>query len=90
MLWISDCPFSWDQGVVGPLVLADGELVLGCDSCGSMWRTMADVAEERRTDGAAAREIGAGDPNARPLTLRWAAASDLRGTPWETLEWKEL
>ena len=90
MLWIKDCPFSWDQGMVGPVVMADGSIALCCDSDGAIWRTMEDMETDRRTDGAAQTEIGGGDPKLRPETVRWAEREDLEGTPWAGLEWKEL
>ncbi len=90
MLWIKDCPFSWDQGMVGPVVLADGSIALACDSDGAIWRTMEDLETDRRTDGAAQAEIGGGDPALRPETVRWAERADLEGTPWADLAWQEL
>jgi hypothetical protein len=90
MIWCCECPFWWDQGVVGPVILESGEIVLACDSCGAMWRTLEDATITRESDGDDNREIGGRDPAARPATVRWAERADLAGTPWADLEWKNL
>jgi hypothetical protein len=87
MIWLCDCPFWWDQGRVGPVMLEDGQVVLACDSCGAMWRTPEDVEADRGSESGETHEIGGGDPQKRPISVRWATREDVDMVGWGELPW---
>jgi hypothetical protein len=87
MLWLRECVRSCDQGLVRPLVTAGGQVVLICDSCGTVWCSPADLerdlyAEPQEPDW----KTHCGD-HVQPGTTRWATEEDVAGVAWGHLTW---
>ncbi|MFW5416241.1 hypothetical protein J0910_06415 [Nocardiopsis sp. CNT-189] len=94
-MWLAECPFPWDQGLVRPLVTRAGAVVLMCDSCSAVWCRPEDVGAD--PDGPHARErysvpsapgweTGCG-ADVRPGTVRWAREADVARAGWAGLRW---
>jgi hypothetical protein len=89
VLWLEECPFYWDEGLVRPLVTANGKVVLMCDSCSTVWCGPGDVESGRYSEPAdPGWETNCGT-HVRPGTTRWARAADVRRAGWTRFDWHE-
>ncbi|HEY2057157.1 MAG TPA: hypothetical protein VGH57_02195 [Amycolatopsis sp.] len=89
-MWLVECPSFWDQGLIRPLVVEGGKVVLMCDSCAAVWHTPADIEEFEHVEPCEPDwSIGAG-AHVRPGTVRWAEPADVSSVGWGSLAWREL
>jgi hypothetical protein len=88
MMWLRECPFVWDQGLVRPLVTESGTVVLMCDSCDTVWCSPSDIDAELYHEPQAP-DWAACDTHVKPGTTRWATVADVTKAGWADLEWHE-
>lgn len=88
-MWLVECPFS-DQGLVRPMVTAEGRVVLSCDTCSTVWCRPEDIDAEKFTVPMDYPDwrTGCGDTHVSPGTVRWAEQADVERAGWGDLEWR--
>lgn len=88
MIWLEECPYL-DQGLVVPVVMQSGRVVLMCDSCGTVWCRPEDISEDQSKEQYLPQPP---DWSACGDTLqggvRSASAADLELAGWAGLPWK--
>ncbi|QRP47315.1 hypothetical protein [Amycolatopsis sp. FDAARGOS 1241] len=89
-MWLVECPSFWDQGLIRPLVVASGKVVLMCDSCGVVWRTPTDIDEFEHVEPCEPDWSIDQHDHVRPGTVRWASAAEVTSAGWGELKWREL
>ncbi|MFI5608811.1 hypothetical protein [Amycolatopsis sp. NPDC051903] len=89
-MWLVECPSFWDQGLIRPLVVSSGKVVLMCDSCGVVWHTPADIDEFEHVEPCEPDWSIDQHDHVRPGTFRWASAADVTSAGWGELKWREL
>ncbi|MGW4489900.1 hypothetical protein ACWEOE_39510 [Amycolatopsis sp. NPDC004368] len=89
-MWLVECPSSWDQGLIRPLVVSSGKVVLMCDSCGVVWHTPADIDEFQHVEPCEPDWSIDQDDHVRPGTFRWASPAEVTSAGWGELAWREL
>ncbi|MFC8734553.1 hypothetical protein ACFT5B_19020 [Luteimicrobium sp. NPDC057192] len=87
-MWLQECP-NFDQGLVRPLVSAEGVVVLYCDSGDCTWLTPADVETSPGLDLDLSDWSIAPGIHLTPGQTRWAEADDLPPTWQADYEWHE-
>ena len=87
MIWLCDCPNS-DQGLVRPLVLGDGCVVLMCDSGGEVWLRPSDVGVAEPYYPQQPEWKVVCSISVAPGTTRWATNDELSVLDWDA-RWQE-
>lgn len=88
-LWFAECPFE-DQGLIRPLVATDGQVVLMCDACGTVWLRPQDVAQGSFVQPEGPDWVAGDGVRVVPGTTRWAGRDDVDLPPWDSIHWNEL
>lgn len=89
MLWLTECPVFWDQGLVRPLVTASNKVILFCDEGDHVWCRPEDVTEDGPVEELTGPEWMACGEQLTPGTTRWATMDELESVGWDTLEWHD-
>lgn len=90
MLWLVECPFPGEQGLVGALRTDERKVVLMCDSCGTVWCTPADIEAESYSQPAPPGWVTHCGVSVRPGSTEWADREDIENAGWGDLAWHQI
>lgn len=86
-LYFAACPLLC-QGLVRPLVVETGELVLMCDECGAVWSSTQDLAGGIYSTPAPPSWSARGF-HVAPGTTRWATKAEVdSAAEWSSCDWR--
>jgi hypothetical protein len=89
MWWFAECPMPGDQGLVGALRTEGGQLVLLCDSCGTVWCAPDDLPADRYDQPGPPDWPTRCGTHIRPGTTAWADRAEIDAAGWGDLPWTQ-
>jgi hypothetical protein len=87
MLWLRECPFD-DQGLIRPLVTGNGDHVLICDACSTVWCQPEDIDAGKFVVPEPPDWAACGG-NLTPGANHWANRDELIPFGWDKLDWHD-
>lgn len=88
MWWLKQCPFPWDQGVVGALA-TEGKVVLMCDEGGHVWCAPDDVGTDNYSEPEQDNDFATNCGVRVTKEAHWADRAEIERAGWGELDWKE-
>lgn len=83
MLHFGPCPFN-DQGLIRPVRIANGKIVLLCDEDETVWLSPTDIGTDRYFQPTLPDWTIEGQDHIYPGTIAFASLEEVRDAGWDT------